>query len=447
MSAESQKIAILGAGLSGFAAARLAGQDGSKAVVLDSGDPQKLAPAKAKFEEMGVEATFGPEAEAFSESVDLVVQSPGIDLASPIVRQFEAKGIPVIGEVEYAFRHVQPGSFVVAITGTNGKTTTTEMIDEIYDHTVMKCVATGNYGVPFCEAVLHGTAYNIYSLEVSSFQMESIETFRPTVSIWLNFAPDHLDRYAGIEDYFEAKRRIFEFQTADDVAVIKNEDREKIGKIAARVITFSAYDSEADYSFDGTWICHEGKRIFDFSATKLRGTHNAENVMAAIAATMNLGEVEMENVVQALSNYQPPAHRCELVGEIDGHEFINDSKATNLHALESSLRGQIEPIVLIAGGKDKGLDFGEITDLVAEKVSQVILIGQMADRIAETWGAKVPCTTVETLESAVEESLKVARPKQAILFSPGTSSFDMFGSYGERGDVFREAVRELSSVN
>tara|TARA_R110002096_G_scaffold179153_2_gene356124 strand:+ start:4680 stop:6032 length:1353 start_codon:yes stop_codon:yes gene_type:complete len=447
MSAAPQNIAILGAGLSGFAAARLAVQDGAKPVVLDSGDPQKLAPAKEKFERMGVDAVFGPEAETYSGAVDLVVQSPGIDLASPIVRQFKTKGISVIGEVEFAFRHVQRSSAVIAITGTNGKTTTTEMIDEIYDHTIMKCVATGNYGVPFCEAVLHGTAYDIFSLEVSSFQLEAIETFRPTVSIWLNFAPDHLDRYADVEEYFQAKRRIFDFQTENDLAVIKYEDREKIGEIAARVLTFSAYDSEADYTFDGSWICHEGKRIFDFSATKLRGTHNAENVMAAIAATTNVGEVEMESIVKALSGYQPPAHRCELVGEIDGHEFINDSKATNLHALESSLRGQVDPIVLIAGGKDKGLDFGEITDLVAEKVSQVILIGQMADRIAETWGKQVPCTIVETLPAAVEESLQVARPKQTILFSPGTSSFDMFGSYGERGDVFRNAVTKLSNEN
>ncbi len=443
MSSSPRKIAVLGAGLSGLAAARLALQDGADVVVLDSGDPAKLAPAGEKLDAMGIASIFGPEAERYPEKVDLVVQSPGIDLRTPIVRQFEKAGTPVVGEIEFGFQHAQ--GKVVGITGTNGKTTTTEMIDEVFDHTPLRSVCAGNYGTAFCEAVLHGNAYDVFSLEVSSFQLEAIETFRPNVSVWLNFAPDHLDRYDSLEDYFAAKHRIFDFQTEDDFAVIKHEDREKIGKIAPRVVTFSAFDPEADYTFDGSWICFEKKRVFDFSATKLRGTHNAENVMATIAATTAFEEVSPETVAKALARYQPPKHRCELVGTVDGHEFINDSKATNLHALESSLRGQIEPVVLIAGGKDKGLDFGEITDLVAEKVSGAVLIGQMAERIAEAWGGKIPCTRVKTLPDAVEESLKLARPKQSILFSPGTSSFDMFGSYAERGEVFRKAVTELET--
>ncbi|MEM7013940.1 MAG: UDP-N-acetylmuramoyl-L-alanine--D-glutamate ligase, partial [Verrucomicrobiota bacterium] len=329
-----------------------------------------------------------------------------------------------------------------AITGTNGKTTTTEMIDQVFDHTPLRCAAAGNYGVAFSEIVNEGGLYDVISLEVSSFQLEAIDTFKPKVSVWLNFAADHLDRYDSIDDYRAAKLRMFDFQTEDDLAVVKLEDRQLLGDLKPRVVTFSAFERGGNYEFDGRWILRDGTQVFDFSATKLRGTHNAENVMAALAAAAEF-DVDPATVQTALASYTPPAHRCELVREVNGNEFINDSKATNLHALESSLRGQTKPVVLIAGGKEKGLDFGEISPLISEKVSHVVLIGETAEGIAEAWRDAAECIIAKEIDVAVSKAQEVAADGQTILFSPGSSSFDQFSGYVERGDAFKQCVRRL----
>lgn len=436
----SKTIVVLGAGRSGLAAARLARQQGAEAIVLDSGDPAKFEAAREQLLAIGARGIFGPEAEKLTGPADLIVLSPGIDLRQPIVTQFSGRGIPVIGEIEFASRACQ--AEMIAITGTNGKTTTTEMIDEVFDHTELRCVSAGNYGVAFSEVVVGGDVHDVISLEVSSFQLETIDTFRPKVSVWLNFAADHLDRYDSIDDYRAAKLRIFEFQTADDLAVVKLEDQQLLGKLKPRVVTFSAYDASADYTFDGQWIRLAGEPVFDFSRTRLRGTHNVENVMATLAATAKFG-VKPEVVAQALANYTPPPHRCELVRKINGNEFVNDSKATNLHALESSLRGLAEPVILIAGGKDKGLDYREIRDLVSAKVSHAVLIGETADQIAAAWDGATTCVLAGELQNAIEQALRYAGPRQTVLFSPGASSFDQFSSYIERGDAFKSIVNQL----
>lgn len=436
----SQKIAVLGAGRSGIAAVRLARQRGAEVVLLDSGPTERFDKARQQLQGLGARGVFGAEAEKFEEAIDLVVQSPGIDLRRPIVTQFSERGVPVVGEIEFAWR--SNDAAVIAITGTNGKTTTTEMIDEVFDHTELRCAAAGNIGKAFSEVVTEGDLFDVISLEVSSFQLEAIETFRPKVSIWLNFAADHLDRYDSIDDYRAAKQRIFDFQTAEDLAVVKFEDRQLLGDLKPRVTTFSAFTPGADFGFDGRWILRGEERVFDFSATRLRGTHNAENVMATLAAVAEF-DVLPETVQAALENYTPPEHRCELVREIDGVEFINDSKATNLHAMESSLRGQLEPVVLIAGGKEKGLDFGEVSDLIAKKTTHAILIGETAERIAEIWKDLTNCVVAGDLERAVPEAKSLAKPGQTVLFSPGSSSFDQFSGYEERGGKFKKIVMEI----
>jgi UDP-N-acetylmuramoylalanine--D-glutamate ligase len=281
------------------------------------------------------------------------------------------------------------------------------------------------------------------ALEVSSFQLELIEQFRPKVAVWLNFAPDHMDRYTDLEEYRAAKARIFEKLGPEELVVIQTPIASYADGCPARKVTFSAF-GDGDYMLKDGWILFRGERVFDFAATRLRGIHNAENVMAVLAIAEELG-ISADKVAEALREYVAPAHRCELVGEIDGHEFINDSKATNLHALESSLRGQLEPVVLIAGGKDKGLDFTEIRDALPGKVSHAVLIGETRERIAKDWEGFVPCSLSGSLAEAVEEALHRARPKQTILLSPGTSSFDMFKSYEDRGDSFRREVNRLKT--
>jgi UDP-N-acetylmuramoylalanine--D-glutamate ligase len=430
-------IAVLGAGGSGFAAAALALKLAPRVVVLDGGDPAKLAKAATRFRELGVETVFGPGADQFSGIVDYVVQSPGIDPQKPIVRQFLDRGIPVIGEIEFAFRHF--GAPIIAITGTNGKTTTTEMIGAVLRHAGLRAECAGNYGVPFSEIVLRDEVQDAVSLEVSSFQLERIERFHPRVAIWLNFAPDHMDRYNTLEEYRVAKARIFENMGPEDRVVIQTPIAAYAEGLSSSVVTFSAFGG-GDYTYADGWILFRGERVFDFGATRLRGVHNAENVMAVLAAVGEFG-IGPEKVAEALQEYRAPSHRCELVGEIDGHECINDSKATNLHALESSLRGQLEPVVLIAGGKDKGLDFTEIREALVGKVSHAVLIGQTRERIARDWEGVVPCSLADSLGGAIDEALQRALPRQTILLSPGTSSFDMFTSYEDRGDSFRREVQ------
>ena len=437
---KGQRIAVLGAGASGVAAARLATEGGAAWVgVYDSGnDSAKLAEAGAALSEAGVETVFGKAALAAPAGLDLVVVSPGIDMGWPLGEVFAATGAPVLGELEYAFQHTDFP--MVAITGTNGKTTTTELTDAIFNACGIRSVAAGNYGLPLCDVVRSGEKYDVVTLEVSSFQLETIDRFRPRVAVWLNFAPDHMDRYKALADYRNAKLRIFENQTAEDFAVINGED--SLGTLAAETVTFSAFSPGADFSWENGEIRFRGETVFRFGEGRLNGKHNAENVMAAMAAVHRFG-VEFEAMVPCLREYQAPPHRCEPVGVIGGVTFINDSKATNLHALESSLRGQESPVILIAGGKNKGLDYAEVKGAVSRSVREVIAIGEMASRVCEAWGDAVPCARAESLADAVRLAAGAARSGETVLFSPGTSSFDMFSGYGERGNAFRACVAAL----
>ena len=445
------KIAILGCGRSGVAAARLALASGASAVVVfDTGDKQRTEVAAGGLRTAGVEVVTGPEAlwEARQRATEFnfAVISPGIDLASPLPKAFSNADVEVIGEVEFSFRHCS--SKVVAITGTNGKTTTTEMLARIANGCGVNAVAAGNYGFAYSELALDDAAPDLVVLEVSSFQLESLSTFRAAVSVWMNFAPDHLDRYDDEEEYKEAKLHIFDRQTEDDVAIVRA--GEDVGEIAAKRIGFSADPgADAEYTYSEGKILHNGKAVVDFHATGLRGTHNAENLMAALAAGKALG-FKFKAMAKAITGYRPPSHRCELVGDVDGYEFINDSKATNLHALESSLRSQEGKVVLIAGGKEKGLDYEPLTDLIGERVASVVTIGEIAEKLAGVWGDVVPCEVAESLDDAVvtaDEIVKRNPRGSVVLFSPGTSSFDMFSGYEERGDAFRHAVLSLPEVN
>ncbi len=439
MDIAGKRIAVLGAGRSGEAAGRLAVREGASVTVYDSGDAERLRPAMERLGADGMTVVCGPAALAGAPEAELAIISPGIDLGSPLAHRFSQNGVRIIGEIEFA--HAFSKAPVIGITGTNGKTTTTELVATILNGCGVRTEAGGNYGKPYSELVLSGTSYDVVTLEISSFQLEAIEKFHCEISVWLNFAADHLDRYPGIEEYREAKLRIFETQTADDWAVVNAMDVPE--GIAARTVTFSAHTESADYTLDGSRVLKNGESVLDVRNTRLRGTHNAENLMAALA-TGSLRGLEFDHMQKAVRDYSPPRHRCELVAEIDGREFINDSKATNLHALESSLRGQDGRVVLIAGGKDKGLPFETIVETVGRCASHAILIGEIREAIASAWRHAVPCETAGSVEEAVVMADRCAVRGQTVLFSPGTSSFDMFGGYEERGDAFRDAVTQLN---
>lgn len=438
MDDKGKKIAVLGGGASGIAAARLALAGGALVWVFDSADADGLSGARSELEASGIEMRCGQDALDVPDGIDLIVVSPGIDRAVPLAQTFLKTGAKMIGEIEFAFqRDKRP---VVAITGTNGKTTSTELLAHLLNGSGRRAVAAGNYGKPYSEVAMEPDAWDVVALEVSSFQLEEIDTFRPDVSVWMNFAPDHMDRYQALDDYRRAKMRIFENQTADDVAIVNAIDPPE--GIRARQIRFSAFSGKADYTYEAGGIYYHNELLVDFSSTKLHGRHNVENVMAALGAAMAMG-TPFGAMEEALCQYEPPPHRYEKVGEINGVCYINDSKATNLHALESSLRGQDGRVVLIAGGKNKGLDYSGISGLVADKVSEVVAIGEMADAIVSSWQGRVSCRKAESLEQAVNIAAQLASKGQTVLFSPGTSSFDMFSGYVERGELFRGIVNEI----
>ena len=437
MNLDRARTAVLGLGTSGEAAARLLHRRGARVTVFDSGkpDPKKIR----TLQDLGISVVTGEAADTAKADFDLTILSPGIDPLVPLVENFRRQGAAFVGELELAFRFCERP--VIAITGTNGKTTTTQLIESMLNSAGHRTVACGNIGMPFAEAVQRQGEFDVFTVEVSSFQLETISTFRPDVAVWLNFTPDHLDRYPNMSEYRTAKLRIFENQRSSDYAVTNYSDN--LPGLVARRITFSAYSPEADFILQGDTVYFRGEPVLGIRETHLSGIHNAENLMAALG-TAHAVQIPWGKAKSGLANYRMLPHRCEKVGEINGVSFINDSKATNLDALVKALESQLKPVVLIAGGKDKGFEFDGIAGLVHDKAKYAVLIGEMADRIFQSWRKVVPCSRARTLTAAIDDARQHSLPGDVVLFSPGTSSFDMFKNYADRGDQFREIIQELA---
>lgn len=445
---DGQNFAIIGAGRSGLGAAKLASMHGAKATIFDEGDPAKIKTA-------GFPAVLGDAAKSLvvkPGEYDLAILSPGLDAGWPLPKKFTDAGVPIVAEIEFGFSMTDVP--MIGITGTNGKSTCTEIIAALFNGAGQRSIPCGNHGLALTELVASGERYDMLSLEISSFQLETIRTLRTKVAIWLNFAPDHLDRYPDIDSYYRAKLRIFEYQTADDWAVIRA--GEDVGQIRAKRVTFSPEtDAQADFTYGGGKFYHnlfsyrggkhfqEQREIGDASRVKLRGRHNMENILAALAAGWLCG-LTFDGMMDTLASYEAPRHRCELVRELHDREYINDSKATNLHALESCIRSQDRPIVLIAGGKEKGLDYTPLRATIPGRVSAMVVIGEIAAALEAGFKDLIPCRRATDMADAVRLATELSKAGDAIVLSPGTSSFDMYTGYAQRGDVFREAVRALA---
>ena len=326
---------VLGLGHSGEAAAILLREEGAEVTICESSDNTALREKATKLEEQGIRILLGPAADTEPGSYDVCILSPGIDPAVPLVQNVLRKKIPIIGELELAFEEcICP---VVAITGTNGKTTTTELTTVMLQGSGVRTMASGNIGLPFATAVRQSHELDVMVLEVSSFQLETIDAFHPHVSVWLNLSPNHLDRYRDMDEYRTAKLRIFLNQTADDFAVVNA--RENLPSLAARRITFSAYVADADFTLRDGIIHYHNKPVLDQRATKLPGVHNAENLMAAMGIGLALG-LDFERMSGAVQEYTAPVHRCEFIREQGGVRWINDSKATNLDSVEKAILSQ-----------------------------------------------------------------------------------------------------------
>lgn len=428
---------MLGLGISGKAAAELLLEEGAEVVALDHKWSEALETLAANLKVHGAQVELGMKSQAVCR-FDLGVISPGIRPDSPMVEQVRQTGATMIGEMELAYRFCECP--IVAVTGTNGKSTTTELIAAVLTAGGKKTIACGNLGKALSSVVNVTGELDAVTVEVSSFQLETIAEFRPRVAVYLNFAPDHLDSYKSVEEYWEAKARLFLNQTPDDYAVVNTGCR--YPTLKAKQITFNAMGEDADYTFRDGVLMHGDEILLRQDQTQLRGPHNAENQLAAFAVG-DLYGIPRQCIVEALCEYQPLPHRCEHVRVLEGVTYINDSKATNIDAMEKALLAQSQPVVLIAGGKDKGFDFSSVGDLVKKKVSHALLLGEMQSKIFQAWEQQTTCHRVASLAEAVVLSHKLATPGDVVLFSPGCSSYDMFKNFEERGDVFKTLVKEL----
>lgn len=445
----------MGLGASGKAACELLLRKGARVSVVDDAKTEALQRDADRLKGQGVRAYLGGELP--NRGFDLAVVSPGVPWESPSLRSIVARRIHIIGELELGFQHSV--CLNISITGTNGKTTTTELVERLLRQRQIKTVAAGNIGLPLCAVAEQSKDLDFLTLEVSSFQLETIEYFRPAIAVLLNITPDHLDRYAGMAEYARAKARLFMNQQAFDWAIVQTEALAQLRtlgvSIPSKVITFSASNRRAEIYLDrgllisrlGDW---EGP-LLNMDDCLLRGPHNAENLMAALAVGRVL-RIPLESMVESLKSYQPPPHRCELVTEINGVKFINDSKSTNLDSLHKALlsvpseRAGEPNVLLIAGGKDKGFEYHDVGPLLSQRVKGAYLIGETREKLRAAWSLFTPCTLADSLLEAVRSAARDAVSGDVVLLSPACSSFDQFQNYKHRGEVFRQAVNDLQGI-
>ena len=448
MEIKNKKISIIGAVKSGVGAAKLIKRLSGIPFVSDSGNADKLADSIKVLKENEIEYEVGSHTEKIFQC-DLLVISPGVPTNSAIIQKATERKIKIISEIELAYNFCK--GKIVAITGTNGKTTTTSLTGHILKECGFKTYVAGNIGEAFSEIALEVNENDIVVLEVSSFQLDFIDRFRPTIAMILNITPDHLNRYDyKLQNYIAAKLRIYLNQNSNDFLIL-NRDSESLvkslSKHQSRDLYFSTSSKEDNGSYleDGKILFYENKELVFICKTSeinLKGEHNYANAMAAIMAAKIFG-ADNQKIIAALGSFSGVDHRLELVRELEGVKYINDSKATNIDAVWYALRSFDEPIFLILGGLDKGNDYNQIKDLIIEKVKKIYAIGTSAEKIFNFFHKTVKVEIMKSLEDAILEASREARADEIVLLSPACASFDMFRSYEHRGEVFKEAVRKL----
>jgi UDP-N-acetylmuramoylalanine--D-glutamate ligase len=439
---KDKKIVVLGAARSGLAAAKLLQKKQANVFVSDSVAENQKKNEKQMLKDEKIDYEFGQHSNKVFDA-DMVVLSPGIPIQSKIVQELFTKDIPVYSELEIASWYC--ASPIIAITGSNGKTTTTTMVGEMLRKETPQSIVAGNIGNAFSDFVLESKESNWATVEVSSFQLETIDSFHPRVVIILNLAPNHLDWYENYEDYINAKLLILKNLQEDDYLIYNADDEllsEKIDNCPAKKRSFSLSDNNASIFKRQNKIIYEGEVLIGTDQIRLNGNHNYQNAMAAILAVKIAG-INNKNITQVLKDFKGVEHRIEYVSNIKGIVFINDSKATTVESLGVALTSFLTPIILIAGGKDKGSDYSKLNKLIAENVREVILIGSAKKKMSETWQDIVPVRLSETLTDAVETAYQLAGPGEYVLLSPACSSFDMFKDFEDRGRQFKEIVRKL----
>ena len=447
MELKDKRVLVVGLGKSGVASALFLKERGARVTVSDTKSGDELRDEIPALLDQGITVETGGHGERTFHGQDLIVVSPGVPVDAPPLVQARALGETVIGEIELASRFL-PGP-IVAITGSNGKTTTTALVGEILTAGGRPTLVGGNIGTPAISLAERATPESVIVLEVSSFQLETIEKFHPKIAVVLNVTPDHLDRHRTFEAYAGAKARILENQTDNDFAVLNADDPTCVA-MAARTRAHVFWFSRRKEVQRGAWA-HEGRILFRddrgqreimlTSEIPLKGAHNLENVLAAVCAGSLMG-CAPDRIRQAVREFKAVEHRLEYVATIRGVDYYNDSKATNIDATIKALEAFPGNIHLILGGKDKGSDYTVLNDLLRKRVKRVYTIGAAAAKI-ESQIKNVEVVHAETLEHALHKANAAAEPGDVVLLAPACASFDQFKNYEQRGHVFKEIVRGL----
>ena len=449
MDLKGKKVLVVGLGKSGLAAALFLRRRGAQVTVSDVRSAEALAKDIPALLDAGIMVEAGGHGLLTFRRQDLIVVSPGVPLDTPELAQVKSFGLPVIGELELAARFLK--GKILAITGSNGKTTTTALLGEILADAGLPTLVGGNIGVPVVALIDDSTDDTWSVLEVSSFQLESTELFRPAIAVILNITPDHLDRHGSFENYARAKERIFAAQTAEDCLVL-NADNQPAAAAAVRSSARVYWFSVEHPVEQGAWLQHGSivyrasrdaaiENIMLLTKIPLKGTHNVENVLAAVCAA-RLAGAPADVIANAIADFRAVEHRLEYVATLNGVEFYNDSKATNVDATAKAIGAFPPGIHLILGGKDKGSDYTQLNQLLRERVTAVYTIGSAAAKIESHLRGVITIHSCVTLEKAVNAAATAARPGEVVLLAPACSSFDQFESYEHRGRVFKELVNE-----
>jgi len=446
-----KKVVVVGLGATGIAAARLLLHQGASVLISESGPAtDNRADTVRELATLGAEYEFdGHSVDKFT-AADTIVLSPGVPPAIEPVAAARDAGVRTISELELAFGHARAP--IVAVTGTNGKTTTCTLLHRMFGAAGIRPVYTGNTDMPFSAAVSAADAPDVYVIEVSSFQLELIETFRPDVGILLNVTPDHLERYHGLDHYAATKHRLFAHQLDSDYAVLNSADPYALN-IPGEVVAQRVYFDMRRGVEIGCWLDNDMIRyrlrgdegtICSTAEIAMPGRHNVENAMAACAGAVLMG-ARSEHCAAVLRGFPGLEHRIETVAEISNVTYVNDSKSTNVDSLRCALTSFDRPVVLIAGGRGKGERYDGLRDLVEQRVRAMVLIGEEADAIESELGRSTVTHRPGSLEEAVRTAADIARPGDVVLLSPACSSFDMFTDFKHRGTVFKQCVGKLEN--
>lgn len=445
-----RRVGIVGMARSGVAAAILAKNEGGQPFVSDAAEAGRLNEQIRRLETAGVPFETGAHTDKLL-MCDYLIVSPGVKLSIDILMQAREKGVPIFSELEFASWFCK--GRIVAITGTNGKTTTTTLTGELFKAAGVPYRVCGNIGLAFTEVVSEIPSNGVAIVEVSSFQLEAIADFRPHVAVILNITPDHIDRHGSFEGYKDAKYRIAENQTGNEYLILNSEDPELTSskiKTEAATLWFSIRENDttaATFVRNGSlWSRHQGREhaVIKCADIGILGQHNLQNAAAAVAIGSVFG-LPSDAMARALHEFPGVEHRLEKVGSVAGVSFINDSKATNVDSVCVALRSMTTPTYLILGGRDKGAPYAPIIEAGKRVIKGLLVIGESRDKIFKELGQSFPTVFAESLEQAVARGFEQAHPGETVLLSPGCASFDMFDNFEHRGRVFKQAVASLKN--